>query len=123
MTQRRNDLDAISNYFDSVLRGIGHRGSSFTDVDALTHDGATGRILVQEFKRASESLTEGQRRALQGLASVAPKQLQVWYVQQLPDGNLKWAQFGSGRYAEVISLDEYREKFRRWWAKQNEWIA
>lgn len=30
---------------DHVLAGIGHRGSSFTDVDAVTHDEATGRWL------------------------------------------------------------------------------
>lgn len=115
MTQRRNDRDAISNYFDWLLRGIGHRGSSFTDVDALTHDGATGRFLLQEFKRGDEPLNDAQRWAFRDLAKVAPDKLTVWFVRRRDDGRINFAVFGSGCPAETISIRQYQDRFRQWW--------
>lgn len=88
MTQLRRDQQAISNFFDRVLKGIGHRGSSFTDVDALTHDEATDRFLFQEFKNADEQLNRGQARLLKGLAR--REFCTVWCVRRLDDRHVEW---------------------------------
>lgn len=112
MTQRRNDPDRLSNYFDHLLRGIGHRGSSFTDVDALTHDERTDRFLFQEFKRSGEQLGRGQRRLLIGLAR--RDYITVWCVRLREDGDLDWCNVAS-RLAETISVHEYQARYRRWW--------
>lgn len=113
MTQLRRDEQAISNYFDSVLKGIGHRGSSFTDVDALTHDEATDRFLFQEFKNAGEQLNRGQARLLKGLAR--RDFCTVWCVRRLSGGHLEWCDVATRDHA-ILTVDEYREKFRAWWS-------
>lgn len=115
MTFRRNDPDAISNYFDALLHGIGHRGSSFTDVDAVTHDEATDRFLFQEFKRDGEPLSTGQKRFLKALAR--KDFFTVWCVRRRSDGLLDWCDVAL-RSAEVITTDEYRDRFRRWWNRE-----
>lgn len=38
MTQSRSKPDSISNWLDDILDGIGKRGSSFTDVDWISHN-------------------------------------------------------------------------------------
>ena len=123
MTQRRkthcpqcgHDLDPISNYFDKLLDGIGHRGSSFTDIDAVSHDESTSRWLFQEFKGPRESLNRGQARHLKGLAR--QDYLTVWCVRKRGDGLVDWCDVASRR-AETITVDEYRERFRRWWDRK-----
>ena len=114
MTQLRKFRDDVSNYFDEVERGIGKRGSTFTDVDAITHDKDTGRFLFREFKREGEELVPAQRWVLAALAHL-PGCL-VWFVRQRADGRIGWAQFGSGRPEAVITVDEYRAKLARWWS-------
>lgn len=113
MTQRRNDPDRLSNYFDRLLEGIGHRGSSFSDVDAITHDEVGDRFLFQEFKRAHEPLNTGQRRLLMGLARQSF--CTVWCVRQMEDGNLEWCDVQT-RSRAILTPDDYRDKFRQWWA-------
>jgi hypothetical protein len=111
MTQRRNDRDAISNYFDEIERGIGKRGSSFTDVDAVTHDRDTDRFLFREFKHAGERLTDGQLIMLRALATLP--NCTVWIVRKLDDGCI-----GVGlpdRPQEQVTVADYRERLRCWW--------
>lgn len=112
MTQRRNDPDRLSNYFDGLLRGIGHRGSSFTDVDALTHDERTDRYLFQEFKREDEPLNRAQWRAFTGLAR--KDYITVWCVRKRKDGRLDWCDVAM-RSKETISIEDYRRRFKCWW--------
>lgn len=113
MTQLRHDPDNISNYFDKILEGIGHRGSSFMDVDAVSHDLRTKRFLVQEFKRKGERLNIGQRRTLGAFAEI-PAHFTVWVVVKRDDGLLDWIDWGVRR-GRVITIEEYRGRFKAWW--------
>jgi hypothetical protein len=113
MTQLRIQKDAISNVIDAALAGIGHRGSSFMDFDAVSHDLATGRFLVQELKRQGERLNRGQRIALSALAEI-PAHFTVWIVIVRPDGRFGWIDWRVKRGA-VIDRDEYRGRFAAWW--------
>lgn len=120
MTQRRKnhcphcgfDLNPISNYFDRLLEGIGHRGSSFTDVDAATHDEKSGRWLFQEFKGTDEELNRGQAKHLKALAR--KDYLTVWCVRRRADGLLDWCDVRS-RTLVVITEQEYQRLFQCWW--------
>ncbi len=115
MTVLRANKGAISNYFDRLLQGLGQRGSSFTDLDAVTHDGATGRCLIQEFKRTGEPLPTGQRQTLEWLAR--QPRFTVWLViRGRDDASLQWADARRLTMLETITVDEYRHRFRRWWA-------
>lgn len=113
MTQLRKHRDAISNYFDELESGIGKRGSSFTDIDGVSHDGDTDCFLIREFKLKDELLDKAQRRTLQALARLP--NCTVWFCRKLPHGRIAFGQFGSGRRAEVISEDEYRHRVSCWW--------
>jgi hypothetical protein len=112
-TLRRNAAD-ISNYFDRLTQGIGHRGSSFTDVDRLciTHDLGRGRALFQEFKHEGEQLPIGQRRALEWLATQPA--LSVWLVTKRKDGNVALLDFRA-RQQIVLTESDYQRRFRQWW--------
>lgn len=116
MTQLRKFRDSISNYFDNLTKGIGKRGSSFMDVDAVSHDKDTGRFLFQEFKQDREDLHPATRMVLRDLAGL-PK-CTVWFVRRMDNGCVGWAAFGSGKTEEVITEDEYCNRFRCWWADE-----
>ena len=118
MTQLRKHRDAISNYFDVLERGIGKRGSTFTDVDAVTHDGDTGRFLFREFKQDGEPLHPAQLWVLRELAHLPG--CTVWFVRKRSDGRIGWAAFGSGRTEEVITAAEYRRRLQCWWENRRE---
>lgn len=110
------ELDAISNKVDLMLRGIGHRGSSFTDVDGLVHDGRTDRFLFMEFKWPGEALTNGQGTALKELA--LESRITVWYIQVdfNEDANLVgWSDMRWPLAMDVISIKEFRARFEAWW--------
>jgi hypothetical protein len=142
MTQRRKtrcpecdyDLDPITNYFDRISDGIGHRGSSFSDIDRLdgallppplkdaplvvTHDGGTPhchRFLIQEYKEEGEAMGEGQRRTLEALAT--QEHFTVWQVVRRRDGRVGWKDLAAERAkdAETITATEYRARVERWW--------
>lgn len=113
MTQLRKFRDSISNYFDEIERGIGKRGSTFTDVDAITHDMDTHRFLFREFKQPHERLDKAQRWVLRDLANLP--RCTVWFLRRMDGGLIGFGQFGSGRPEEVITEDEYRDRLRRWW--------
>lgn len=116
MTQLRSQRGAISNFFDRVLSGIGHRGSSFMDIDAVTHDGSTGRFLVQEFKQAGEAMTRGQYWMLRDLGTKLPSHFTVWMVRRLNDEQIEWADASDEHSRCVLTVPEYRQKFSDWWA-------
>lgn len=121
MTQYRVNPNAKSNWFDTALRDIGHRGSSFCDIDACTHDEVTDRFLFQEFKRADEPMSLGQNRLLKGLAR--RDFLTVWCVRRRLDGGVDWYDVARGGPVEAISVEEYRARFARWWANQPVCVA
>ena len=116
MTQLRKHRDAISNYFDQLERGIGKRGSTFTDVDAVSHDGDTQRFLFREFKQDGERLDPAQRWVLRELAHLPG--CTVWFVRKRDDGRIGWAVFGSGRREEAITEADYRRRLQGWWDNQ-----
>jgi hypothetical protein len=114
MTQLRKFPHAISNYFDEIERGIGKRGSTFSDVDAISHDLDTKRFLFREFKQPGELLHEPQRWLFRDLAGLS--RCTVWLVRRMEDGQIGWAQFGVGqRCEEVISVTEYQRRLFAWW--------
>lgn len=116
MTQLRHCKCDNSNYFDRVLSGIGHRGSSFSDIDAITHDGKTQRFLLQEFKREGEPRDQAQHWMLRDLALTLrklPDHFTVWTVERRDDGRFGWAVYGQP--SRVITRDEYRGRFAAWW--------
>lgn len=116
MTQLRKCKCGISNHFDTILTGIGHRGSSFTDVDAVTHDARTHRFLFQEFKQEGEPVDPAQYRALKDLVAI-PKHFTVWIVIKRHDGQIGWSAFGHPE--RVISVVEYQARFAAWWADRS----
>src|SRR4249920_812118 len=81
MTQLRCNPASISNYFDDLIRGIGKRVSTFTDIDAVTHDLDTKRFLFQEFKHEGEALCTAQRWVLNDLAHMP--RCTVWIARVL----------------------------------------
>ena len=113
MTMLRRDLGAISNYFNALIADVGPRGSSFSDIDAITHDEHTHRFLVQEFKNAHETIPIGQARMLQGLARI--DYVTVWCVRRVEDGRIQFFDVRTGHH-DVIYENEYRARFARWWA-------
>lgn len=117
MTIRHNESDdAHSNYFARLEEGIGHRGSSFTDIDAVSHDGRTARFLFREFKGAREILSDGQKRVLMGLAELP--RVTCWLVRRQPDNRLLVVEFHRGGIVTLpaeVSEDEYRALYRAWW--------
>lgn len=113
MTYLRKFPDAISNYFHEIELGVGKRGSTFTDVDAVSHDGETRRFLFREFKQDGEALCKAQRWVLSDLACLPG--CTVWFVRRLDSGLIGWAQFGSGRPEVPITVTEYRRLLACWW--------
>lgn len=116
MTQFRKHPDAISNYFDALLQGIGKRGSSFMNMDAVTHDKDTRRFLFMEFKQPGEPLHPATRMVLRDLACLP--RCTVWFVRRIDGGLIGFAVFGSGKREEVISEREFCERYRRWWSNE-----
>ena len=113
MTQRRNHFDAVSNYFDDIERGIGKRGSSFTDIDGMSHDRDGDRFLFREFKTNGEQMDIHQYEALKALARL-PK-CTVWFLRKLGDGKIRFGAIGSNEPGEIISEEEYKQRLRKWW--------
>lgn len=105
--------EVISNYFDSLVRGLGKRGSTFADVDAITHDEDGDRWLFQEFKQPGEEMNTGQKRLLKGLRRL--QYATVWCVRKREDGLIDWFSVGTSKKVETITEHEYRCRFARWW--------
>lgn len=111
MTQFRNDPAAISNYFDNLIAGLGKRGSSFTDVDAVTHDLDHKRFLFQEFKREGEPLCTAQRWVVNDLADLPG--CTVWISRVLGPDRIELEIVGHG--TRVVTEEVYRRLFAHWW--------
>ena len=113
MTVLRKDASAISNFFDRIEAGLGKRGSSFMDLDAISHDADGDRFLVREFKEVHEVMSDAQRRTLEALAKLPL--VTVWVVRRtsVPD-ILAWLSLSSGE-TECLTIDQYRDYVRRWW--------
>ena len=112
MTQLRRDREALSNYFDQILEGLGKRASSFTDIDAVSHDGPTSRLLIQEFKEGSEPLSAAQHTVLREFARLPG--CTVWVVRRVRPDVLAWTHVGTDTH-DLISIGEYQIRFCQWW--------
>lgn len=107
------DLDPISNHFDRILDGLGRRGSSFSNVDAVTHNRDSRHFLFQEFKGPWEEFPNGQHELIEALAALP--HVSAWCVRLLEDKNLvAWWDLGSGS-KDIITIEEYRWRFKGWW--------
>ena len=113
MTVLRKHRDSISNYFDAIERGVGKRGSTFTDVDAVSHDSDTDRFLFREFKQQDEAVDKSQQWTLRALSRL--QRCTVWLVRKRDDGRLGWAQFGVTEVERAITTPEYRGRLKSWW--------
>ncbi len=117
MTQLRHCKCDNSNYFDRLLHGIGHRGSSFTDIDAVSHDMKTQRFLIQELKREGEKRDRAQDSALLDFARTLkkiPDHFTFWLVIRLHDERfVQWANYGD--VPVRIAVAEYQARYRAWW--------
>lgn len=128
MTLLRREATAISNYFDALEADIGHRGSSFSDIDAVSvfiaeggrisavsHDGRTKRFLFREFKEAHERVSEGQKRLLMGLAWLP--HVRVWLVRRTEHGTVTLVEFTGAACTFPLELtpEQYRRRFAAWW--------
>jgi len=117
MTQLRKQRDSISNWLDDIERGIGKRGSTFTDIDACSHDAQTHRFLFRELKQPGEALDKAQRWILSDLAHLPG--CTVWFIRRLESGCIGFGHFRSGRREEVISVFEYRRRLQCWWNNED----
>lgn len=106
----------ISNELDEIERGIGLRGSSFMDFDAVSHDATTHRFLVRELKRPNEPLDKAARITLMDLA-LEPRWT-VWYVQLWSDGTIAWADMRWPDSIDLISVEQYRALLASWWSNR-----
>lgn len=113
MTQLRKFRDSISNYFDTLERGVGKRGSTFTDVDAISHDFETHRFLFREFKRENEPLDKAQLWVLRDLAHLP--RCTVWMLALHDNGIIAFQQFGKQPVEDLLTTQEYLERLRAWW--------
>ena len=118
MTQLRKQKDAISNHFDELLAGIGHRGSSFTDVDGLVHDSKTNRFLMLEFKQDGEELNFGQEWALEEFAKQPGcSVIAIWLTSKADQYRLR---FYPEKLDDLISGSVLQRIVADWWNKPNE---
>jgi hypothetical protein len=106
----------ITNDLDEIERGIGRRGSSFMDFDAVSHDRDTHRFLVRELKRPNEALDPAARETLMDVA-LEPRWT-VWYLQLWSDGRIAWADMRWPDSIDVLTVDEYRALLTLWWANR-----
>lgn len=119
----RNGGDPKLNAFAELERGIGHRGSSFTDLDSLcwTHDGKTNRFLIRELKAKGEAKPKpGQWWALQAIAHYPA--ITVWFARLREDGQILFINMRGNRerepetgQSEVISGAEWKQRVHDWW--------
>jgi RimJ/RimL family protein N-acetyltransferase len=113
VTQYRKYPDALSNYFEQIERGCGKRNSTFTNIDAVSHDLDTNRFLFREFKNSCEPLTKGQRWTLEALAHLPG--CTVWIVRLAGPGEIGFEHVTRQRPEEVITIPEYRRRVHGWW--------
>lgn len=112
MSQLRKFRDSISNYFDEIERGVGKRGSTFSDVDAVSHDMETRRFLFREFKEDGELLDKAQMWILRDLAKLP--RCTVWVVRRNGDGVILF-EHEPYSVGVAIGVDEYRARLSAWW--------
>ena len=122
MTQLRKYPDAISNHFDDLFAGIGHRGSSFTDIDGfitgkfLMHNRQWAhRFLMLEFKRGAEPLSVGQEEVLVAFASQGDR-FDAWLIRWFPD--YYEIVFYPDKTALVETATQIQGFLKEWWSFQ-----
>jgi len=112
MTQLRREPENISNHFDTLFRGLGHRGSSFTNLDGMCHDGATHRFLMLEFKHEQEDLNKAVLWSLSDLARCPT--VTVWVIWKLMADRYRVLRLPTHR-TENWSASELQQAYANWW--------
>lgn len=131
MTELIRDHDALSNWFNEILRGIAPRAISFCDIDRLDaavdiphlyqqHDRSTGRFLVHEFKWEGESESRAQAEALHALAKQPA--FTVRRATRRRDGLIDYFDYSWSPDAEpeAITVTEFQTRNATWWRRQFE---
>ena len=114
----------VSNFFNRLFEGIGHRGSSFADVDGLVDDSRSDRQLMFEFKRSDEILTDGQKIALVNFSR--RKGRESWLLRLRKDREglhvTAWI-YGRVVFEEDMDWIGVQELFASWWAGASQFVA
>lgn len=124
VTEYRKDPHSIRNWYDKLVDGIGHRKSSFCDVDVMeftptrlmiAHNRSASRALVVELKHEHERMLAGQEETLRWLASRSG--FTVWLVTQRVDNMVGWNDFALSPSVPSVSITrgQFRDKYHRWW--------
>lgn len=113
MTVLLKDPNAISNYFNDLVKDLGHRGSTFMDIDAVTHDREGDRFLIQEFKQPGEPVNKAQRETLNALTTLP--RVQVWIIQRTQNRFVVEMTVCPHGRPEEVSVNIYRQRYARWW--------
>lgn len=112
-----NEIEPVSNHFDLIFKGIGHRGSSFSDCDWITHDLAGNRFLLMEFKRADEELSDGQELLLRGFAALPACSAIVVRWDTAKPYTVHWYNKKGKRFSAIFTIDKLQNFYSRWWNK------
>ena len=85
------------------------------DVDAVSHDGKTGRWLFQEFKGEGEALSYAQEWCISAFTD--HDRFLAWVVRKRSDGRIGWVEYrqGARTHEELITVEEYQRRFAQWW--------
>lgn len=113
---RKEHPDSVSNWLNQLLAGVGHRGSSFMDIDLLkiVNDGPTDRFLFIELKdRDEKQINRGQERTLVGLARVPHHTVIGIHRQQHRRIDLR--HFNVNSLRRDVSEEEARIVVSNWW--------
>jgi hypothetical protein len=113
MTQLIKNPDSISNHFDKLFSNIGHRGSSFTDVDGLVHDAKTNRFLLMEFKMPGERLSAGQEWAISEFAKQPG--CWAWAIWLTKDPALYKIRYYPEKNDDTLSDTTLQRLLADWW--------
>lgn len=115
MTQLRDDESSkkLSNYFDRLETGIGHRGSSPSQIDSIRQDGFTNRALVIEYKYESGFENPPQERMYRWVATRPG--CTAWRARKMDNGTIELYDYGGVGPPEIISESEYQSRVHKWW--------
>jgi hypothetical protein len=85
-----------------------------SDIDLALHQAATGRILMVEFKDATQRLNTGQRLLFTALRALGIEVWVVWEYQNYVKAGIL-DETGEVRFLEQLTPDQLGAKVKAWW--------
>lgn len=79
-----------------------------------THDNATGRLLVMEFKGPHEPTNKGQWLTLKGMVGISP-QIEAWALRRRIDDRIGFFDIRRSTAIEIIGSQELQRRYSAWW--------